>query len=151
MFRIIFKYPVHVIALVHFIAMCFLGIANGAYSIVTTCQQYSDCLSNALVSVVYWLLIAVWFGFLWILAYTAQEKRSKRLAQLLIACEAFVAFIAFFNARHHPDVIGLITSIVDIFFALWVILLAFRLMRAKGGRVVSKQRGSSGRARRRRS
>lgn len=151
MFGFLFRYQVSIIAFVHFIAMCVLGIANGAYSIVTTCQQYSDCLSNALVSVVYWLLIAAWFGFLWILAYAAQEKRNKRLAQLLIACEALVAFIAFFNARHHPDIIGLITSIVDIFFALWVILLAFRLMRAKGGRVVTKQRGSRARTRRRHS
>lgn len=149
MFGFLFRYQVSIIAFVHFLAMCFLGIANGAYSIVTTCQQYNDCLSNALVSVVYWLLIAAWFGFLWILAYAAQEKRNKRLAQLLIACELLVAFIAYYNAKHHPDPIGLITSIVDIVFALWVALLAFRLMRAKGGRVVAKQRGARARTRRR--
>jgi len=151
MFRFLFKYQIANIALVQFIAMCFLGFANGGYSIVTTCQEHSDCLSNAMVSVVYWILIAVWFGFLWILAYTAQERRSKRLTWLLIGSQGMVALISSFNARHHPDIIGLITSIIDFVLAIWVILLAFRLLRAKGGRVVAKQSGGRARARRRRS
>ncbi len=104
-----------------------------------------------MVSVVYWILIAVWFGFLWILAYTAQERRSKRLTWLLIGSQGMVALISSFNARHHPDIIGLITSIIDFVLAIWVILLAFRLLRAKGGRVVAKQSGGRARARRRRS
>lgn len=151
MLHFIFKHQVANIALVQFILMCFLGFANGGYSIVTTCQQHSDCLSNALVSVVYWILIAVWFGFLWILAYTAQERRNKKLIWLLIGAQGMVALVSSFNARHHPDIIGLITSIVDCVLAIWVIILALRLLSAKGGRVVAKQRGSNGRARRRRS
>lgn len=137
----LFKYQVAIITLVQFITISFLGIANGLYSIISTCVEHDECLSNALVSIIYFILIAVWFGFLWILAYSAQERRSKRLAQLLIAAEGLVALIALFNARHHPDPLGLITSIVDFVLAIWVILLAFRLMRAKGGRVVVKQRG----------
>lgn len=150
MFRFIFKHQVSNIALIQFVMMCFLGFANGGYSVVTTCQEHSDCLSNALVSVVYWVLIAAWFGFLWILAYTAQERRSKRLTWLLIGAQAMVALVSSFNARHHPDIIGLVTSIVDFVLAIWVIVLSLRLLRAKGGRVVTKQRGSNGRARQRR-
>ncbi len=150
MLRFIFKHQLANIALVQFILMCFLGLANGAYSIGSTCSQHDDCLSNAVVSIVYWLLIAVWFGFLWILAYTAQERRSKKLIWLLIGGQAMVALISSFNARHHPDVLGLITSIVDFVLAIWVIILALRLLRAKGGRLVVKQRSAGGRARRRR-
>jgi len=150
MLRFIFKHQVSNIALAQFITMCFLGFANGAYSIASTCAQHDDCLSNAVVSVVYWILIAVWFGFLWVLSYTAQERRSKRLIWLLIGAQALVALISSYNARHHPDIIGLITSIVDFVLAVWVIILALRLLRAKGGRVVAKQRSGGGRARRRR-
>lgn len=147
MLGILFKYRLSTIAFIQFIAMCFLGIANGVYSIISTCIQHDDCVSNSLVSVVYWLLIAVWFGFLWILAYSAQDKRNKRFAQILIAAQSLVALVSAFNAKHHPDIIGLITSITDLVLALWIILLAIRLLRAKGGRVVAKQ---TGQARRRR-
>ncbi len=46
----------------------------------------------------------------------------------------------FFNVRHHNNVLNLFTSLVDLALAAWVILLAFRLIRAGGGRVVTKQR-----------
>lgn len=135
----LFKYQVSVITLFQFITISFLGIANGLYSIISTCIAHDECISNALVSIIYFLLIAIWFGFLWVLSYTAQERRSRKLIYMLIAAEGLVALVALFNAKHHPDILGLITSVVDFILALWVILLAFRLMRAKGGRVVVKQ------------
>ena len=85
-------------------------------------------------------MVVLYFGFIWALGYIAQLKRSKRLAQLLIAAEAFIALIALFNVRHHNDFISLMTSLIDIALATWVILLAFRLMRSKGGRVVVRAR-----------
>jgi predicted neutral ceramidase superfamily lipid hydrolase len=143
-----FRYETGVITLVQFIVMSLLNIANGLNSIVTTCHNTgSDCISNLIVSLVFFILITAWFAFIWILGYAAQERRSKRLAQLLIAAEGTIALFAYFNARHHTDWLSLATSIIDLVLAMWVIILAFRLMRAKGGRVVARQ---SGRRRRRR-
>ena len=142
-----FKYETAVITLVQFIVLSFLGIANGLNSIVTTCHRDgSDCISNLIVSIIFFIITAVWFGFIWVLGYTAQDRRSKRLAQLLIMAELVIAVVALFNAKHHTDVLSLITSVIDLFLAAWIITLAFRLMRAKGGRIVAKQ---SGRRRRR--
>ena len=138
----IFKYQVGVITLAQFVSLSLLGIANGLNSIISTCKaNEGDCASNTLVSLIFFLLTAGWFAFIWVLGYTAQERRSKRLAQVLICAETLIALVALFNAKHHTDLLGLGTSLIDLFLATWVIILAFRLMRADGGRVVVKHRG----------
>ena len=123
--------------LIQFIVLSFLNIATGVNSTVNDCRQDGpDCVGSILVSIIFYILVVIWFGFIWVLGYTAQERRSKRLAQVLIAAETFIVLIAYFNARHYNDILSLITSVVDLILAVWVIFLAFRLMRAKGGRVV---------------
>lgn len=135
------KYETAVATLIQFILLSFLGIANGLNSIVTTCHRDgTDCISNLIVSIIFFIITAVWFGFIWILGYTAQERRSRRLAQLLIAAEVAIAMVAYFNARHHTDWLSLATSIIDLILAVWIITLAWRLMRSGGARIVSKQR-----------
>jgi hypothetical protein len=137
----LFKYKLAVIVLVQFILLSLLGIANGINSVVTECSKHDgDCLSNTIVSLVFFLLTAAWFAFIWVLGYTAEERRSKGLLRLLIAAEGMTALVALFNAQHHENTVGLITSLLDLVLALWVILLAIRLLFAKGGRVVTKQR-----------
>lgn len=137
-----FKYETGIITLVQFILLSLLGIANGLNSIVTTCHASGrDCISNTIVSLIFFIITTAWFAFIWILGYTAQERRSRRLAQALIAAEAMIALIAFFNARHHTDWLSLSTSLIDLILAVWVITLAIRLMRSGGGRVVAKQHG----------
>ncbi len=136
-----FRYETGIITFVQFVVLSLLGIANGLNSVVTTCHASgNDCISNMIVSLIYFILTTAWFAFIWILGYTAQDRRSRRLAQLLIAAESLIALIAFFNARHHTDLLGLVTSIIDLALAVWVITLAVRLMRAGGGRVVTPQR-----------
>ena len=143
-----FRYETGIITLVQFILLSLLGIANGLNSIVTTCHNTGrDCISNLIVSLIFFIITTAWFAFIWILGYTAQERRSKRLAQVLIAAEAMIALIAYFNARHHTDWLSLGTSIIDLILAVWVITLAVRLMRSGGGRVVAPQH--RGRRRRR--
>ena len=134
-------YQTAVATLIQFITLSFLGIANALDSIITTCiHQKSECVSNLIVSIIFFILTAAWFGLVWLLGYAAQERRSKRLAQLLICAEGFIALIAFFNAHHHTDILGLLTSLVDLLLAGWIIVLAFRLMRSNGGRVVARSR-----------
>lgn len=126
--------------LIQFIFLSFLNLGNGANSIIANCRHHNDCVVNVLTSVVFYILVVIWFGSLWVLGYIAQDRRSKRLAQLLICAEALVALVALFNAKHHTDALGLFTSAVDLVLALWIIILAFRLMRAGNSRVVSRQR-----------
>jgi hypothetical protein len=147
-----FRYEVGIIAFVQFVLLSLLGIANGLNSIITTCHNTGrDCVSNLIVSLIFFIITVAWFAFIWVLAYTAQERRSRRLCQLLIAAEGLIALVALFNARHHTDWLSLVTSVIDLLLAIWIIWLAFRLMRAGGGRTgSSRSRGGSGRARRRR-
>jgi hypothetical protein len=146
----LFKYQIAVITLVQFITLSLLGIANALNSIITTCVAHDECISNAIVSTIFFMLTAAWFAFIWILGYSAQERRSKKLILALICAEGMVALIALFNAKHHTDFLGLSTSIIDFFLAAWVILLALRLGKAGGSRVVAPQRGRGRRSRARR-
>src|SRR5689334_24419757 len=99
-----FRYETGVITLVQFILLSLLGIANGLNSIVSTCRATGhDCISNMIVSLIFFIITTAWFAFIWILGYAAQERRSRRLAQMLIAAEVAIALIALFNARHHTD------------------------------------------------
>jgi len=133
-------YQTAVACLIQFVTMSFLTLANEGNSVVTTCHNHGDCFSNLLSSLIFFMLTAVWFGVVWMLGYTAQEQRSRRLAQLLIVAELAIAVVAVFNAKHHTDILSLFTSLLDALLALWVISLAFRIVRAGGGRVVSRQR-----------
>jgi purine-cytosine permease-like protein len=135
------KYETGIATLIQFITLSLLGLANGGNSVVTTCRHDGgDCISNLIVSIIFYILTVGFFAVIWIMGAIAQERRSKRFAQALIAIEAFIALIALFNARHHTDILGLFTSLVDLGLAIWIITLAFRLMRAQGGRVVSHHR-----------
>ncbi len=135
------KYHTAIATFIQFITLSLLNIANGLNSIVTTCRTTeTDCVSNSLVSVIFFILATGWFAFIWVLGYLAQERRSKRLAQALIAAEGLIALIAYFNARHHTDWLSLATSLIDLLLAIWIIILAFRLMRAGGGRITSRKR-----------
>lgn len=130
--------------LIQFIVLGLLNIINGLDSIVTTCHhEGGGCLSNVFSSVVFYILTIMWFGIVLLIGYAAQEKRSRRLAQLLIAAEAMIALIAFFNiklnVRYHNGLLSLFTSVADLLLAIWIITLAYRLMKA-GGRRITKQR-----------
>ncbi|HET6925016.1 MAG TPA: hypothetical protein VFH39_04260 [Candidatus Saccharimonadales bacterium] len=131
-------YQTGVAALVQFIVMTILNFLNGIYGSVQECTSGgNDCLGNVVLSLLFFLIVSTWFAFLAVLGYAAQDRRSRRLAQLLLATEALVALIALFDARHHPNILGLITSLADAALAIWVATLAYRLVRANGGRVTS--------------
>ena len=138
--RALTKYQVSTIALIQFIAMSLFGIANAINSIVVACKANDgSCGSSTFTSLVYFLLIVGWFAVLWVLAFTAQQTRSRKLAFLLMGAEGLVAMIALFNANNHVDLLGLVTSVVDLVLAIWIILLAMRLLHAGNTRLVVKQ------------
>ena len=131
--------------IIQFIVLSFLNIVNGVDSIVTTCTHSgADCTGNILSSVIFYILIVCWFAIVLALGYLAQARRSKRLAQLLIAAEGAIMLVALFNIRlaikYSSGFLNLFTSTIDVILAIWVITLAYRLMRAGGGRVVNRER-----------
>ena len=147
-----FRYEVGIITFIQFILLSLLGIANGLNSIVSTCASDShDCVSNLIVSLIFFIITAAWFAFIWILGYQVQERRSSGWAAMLIGAEAVVSLIALFNAMHHTDWLSLSTSIIDLVLALWVILLVLMLVWSGGSPIKrSAPRTAAGRPRRRR-
>jgi hypothetical protein len=135
-------YQTGVATLIQFVSMSLLNIGTNAQSVIGTCSNDADdCVSNLLVSLIFYILICVWFAMVWLLGVAAQTQRSRKLAFLLIGAEFMVAAVAWFNINHRNpgENIHLVTSVIDLLLAFWIILLAFRLMRSKGGRVVSRQ------------
>ncbi|HWB39118.1 MAG TPA: hypothetical protein VG604_02635 [Candidatus Saccharimonadales bacterium] len=120
---------------IQFVVLSLLNIGDQANQAVTGCKQ--GCAVSLLTSVVFYMLVVFWFAAVWVLGMIAQRSRNKRLAQLLIGAELLVIAVALvINIRHATDALSFITSFVDIVLAIWVIILAFRLMRAGTGRVV---------------
>jgi len=142
------KYETGVATLIQFVVLVFLNIGTGVTSAATTCRSDStNCVSNLLVSLIIFLSISVWFGAIWILGYAAQDRRSKGLARVLIVVEAFTALLAFgftyFNVKaiRNTPILSLITGLIALILALWIIILAYRLSQADGGRIMAKNRG----------
>lgn len=135
------RYETGIATLIQFVAMMMFGFVNGLVSIIDDCHNngFSGCAPNTVVTFAYILILAGWFGFIAMLGYAAQDQRSHRIARVLMAAEFLVVMIALFNARHHPSILELLTSLTDAALGIWVIILAFRLSRAKGGRIVAKQ------------
>ncbi len=126
---------------VQFIAMSFLYFLINLGSIISTCRGRSyNCVSNSISSISLSIVIIIAFACLWALGYYVQNRRNRHLALLLIAIEAGIFIIELLDAHNFTNILGLITSILDMLLALWVIALAFRLFRAKGGRIVSRPR-----------
>jgi len=134
------RYQTGIATMVQFVIMALLSLANGINSMITTCRiDSSSCTINIMLSLLVFLLTAGWFGAVWVIGTMAQESRDKRLAILLMFIELFIIGVALLNARHHTDALSLITSIIDICLALWVIVLAFRLSRSGGKRIRSRR------------
>lgn len=139
-------YQTGIAALIHLAVISVFNVVNGVHSSVVQCTNGStDCVGNIITSLLYFMLITTWFAFLWILAAAAQDRRSRKLAFLLIGGELMVLAVSLFNAQHYNHYLGLTTSLVDAALATWVAFLALRLFISGGGRVTA-----SSRARRRR-
>lgn len=130
--------------MIQFIVMVLLNIASTIGSIISGCTNSGgQCATNMLTSIIFYVLIVVWFAIIMMLGYQTQTKRSKSVAKLLIAAELAVFAIAGYNIHlgitYHNGALSLFTSLFDLIFSVWVISLALRLMRAGGGRVVNRR------------
>lgn len=134
-------YQTGIAALIHLAVMTVFNILNGVNSSIQQCTNgSSDCVGNIITSMLYFMLITFWFIFLWILASAVQDRRSRKLAFILIGCEGLVILVSLFNARHHNDALGLITSLADAILAAWVAWLALRIFISGAARVTASSR-----------
>ncbi len=135
------QYRTAVATLIQFIVVSLFSLINGADSVISTCSaRHNHCVSNMLATTLLFLLTTFFFGTIWVLGFAVQDRRSRRLAYLLIMIEAAVFLIAAFNGSNHHNFIGLLASVANALLAIWVAILAFRLSRAKGGRIMASQR-----------
>ena len=138
-------YETSVATFIQFIIVSLFILGTQLGSSVTGCFKSSatDCITNLITSLIFFLLAAISFGFIWLLGYAAQNRRSRRLAQFLIAVEGFIGLLALFSIKLNSgsrSASGLIASFGVLVMAGWIVSLAFRLMRAGTGRVVTPQR-----------
>ena len=134
------SYQTGAAALIQLSVMTALNVANAIHSTAQQCGKSSGCTSALILNLLYFMLLTVWFGAIWLLATAVQSRRSRRLALLLIAVEGIVLLVALFNAQHNTNHLGLVTSLVDAALAAWVALLAARLAWANGGRIPTARR-----------
>lgn len=143
-------YQTGIATLIQLVVLSLFALISQAYSVVDTCHKDSgDCINNLLISIIFYVLVAVVFGSVWLVGLFAQNSRNKWLARLLISIEAVIAAVALFSIKiglhGEKNVTGLLASLTITVIALWTIVLAFRLTRSEGRRI-----SSSGRRRRRR-
>lgn len=138
-------YETSVATFIQFIIVSLFILITQMGGSVTGCFKSSatDCITNLLTSIIFFMVAAISFGCIWLLGYAAQNRRSKRLARLLICVEGFIALLALFSIKLNSSsrsASGLVASFGVLVMTCWIISLAFRLMRAGGGRVVANQR-----------
>jgi len=135
-------YQTGIAALIQLGVMTALNILNGLVSSVQQCTNNSgDCVSNIIVSMLYFMVLTIWIAAVWICASAAQTQRSRKLALTLMLAEFLIFAVATFDAKHnmHNSVLGFITSIIDAVLAVWVFLLASRIFIHGAARVTRKR------------
>src|ERR1019366_4577800 len=119
------KYETSIVTFIQFITMSFLYLLINLGSIITSCRGQSyNCVSNSISSITLSIVVVIAFACLWLLGYYVQNRRSQRLALLLIIIEAGILIVELFDAHHFPNILSLITSLIDALLAGWVIFLA---------------------------
>jgi hypothetical protein len=134
------RYETGVATMIQFIVIGMLNLLSMFYLSVDGCVEGDDCVTNAFLNIVVFVMIGIGLMFIATLGYAAQHKRSKRLSQLLIAVEGFVALVSLFSFQHYQNNFSRIISAISLGLALWVSILAFRLMRSGGGRISRRTR-----------
>jgi len=135
------RYETSIATLVQFVVGTALTFLTGLASIISGCRTSTgaDCVGNTFVSLLLIIMVVVGYGFLLGVGYFAQDKRSSKLALLLIGSEAVAALIFLFDARQAPGLIDKFTNGLSFLIALWVAYIAFNLYRARGARIVRKR------------
>ncbi len=137
-------YETGVATLVQFIIASLFILVSQIGSTAASClKDHGNCVVNTITAIIFFIVVSVVFGAIWIIGYAAQDRRSRRLSRLLICAEGFIGLLALFSLKlnlHTHSIPGFVASIGALVMSIWILTLAFRLMRAGNSRVVSRQR-----------
>jgi len=138
------KYETGVATLIQFIIASFFILVSQIGSTATSClKDHRNCVINTITAIIFFIVVSLVFGAVWFIGYAAQDRRSKRLSRLLICAEGFITLLALFSLKlnlHTHSIPGLVASLGALAMSIWILTLAFRLLRAGGGRVVNHSR-----------
>ncbi|HVX57205.1 MAG TPA: hypothetical protein VHA37_05725 [Candidatus Saccharimonadales bacterium] len=134
-------YQTGIATLIQFVLLSFLTLVSQIASVVSTCRtDSSNCISNLITSIIFYIVVAVVFGGIWLIGLAAQNLRSKRLGWLVICIEGLIGVIALFTVKlslhhGHKNVLGTLASLSIAVVALWTVTLAWRITRFEGQRI----------------
>lgn len=111
-----------------------LTAINGIFSGLSSClgQDKADCTTNSVLAVVLVVLAIIWFGFLSALSYAAWIRRTTALIVIFILLEIITTGVSAFDLKHYDNVVGLITSLINLLVGLWVLFMSVHLFRLRG-------------------
>ena len=143
------RYQTATATFIQLAVMTLLVIVGGIMDVAKNCENSSECVTNSFLWIIIAFLMAGWYAALFAIGYFAQENRSYKLARLLIAGELFTAFIALMLVKNPSSFYSGLAAIIALIFAVWIIILAWRLYKARGSRISTTRSGSGNRPRRR--
>lgn len=143
------RYQTATATFIQLAVMTLLVVLGGIMNLAKNCENSSECVVNSFLWIIIAFMMACWYAALFAIGYFAQENRSYKLARLLIAGELFTAFIALMLVRNPSSFYSGLGAIIALVFAVWIIILAYRLYKARGSRIPTTRTSSANRPRRR--
>jgi len=127
---------------IQFLAVNIINLISSGYDTVQKCTTPGNgsCIGSMIPNLFLFIALAIFFGVIWLIGFIVQDRRSTKIAILLILAELLVLLIGLFDLIHNKTgFLGILLSISEIATAIWIIYLASRLIRARGGRVRSRR------------
>lgn len=132
------RYQTGTASFIQLAVVLLLVVINNLFTLIGACKNGDECAVTALFSVLFIVMTGLWFLTVSALGYAAEEKRSRNLAFVLIAGQLITIGVAYGFLKHPSNWFGAISALVVIALSSWIILLAWRLAQARGGRVVAR-------------
>lgn len=137
------RYQTATATFVQLAVMTLLVIVGGIMDVAKNCENSSECVVNSFLWIIIAFMLAGWYAVLFAIGYFAQEKRSYKLARLLIAGELFTAFISLMLIRNPSSHYSRFGALIALLLAVWVMVLAWRIYKARGSRITTARSGQS--------
>jgi hypothetical protein len=135
------KYETGTAALIQLAVLGLVGIPIVIVEIISGCHGHgNECSTNVFLSPLLFILKIVLYAVIAFIGYIAQDRRNHRFAWLLVVAELCIVPFSLFNWIHDSNYLTKLTSLLGVLFAIWIIVLAIRLARSKGGRIVRSSR-----------
>jgi hypothetical protein len=133
------RYETGIATLVQFVFGVGLSLIGGAASVINGCHGHAaaECASNTLVSLLLIIITATVLAAIAAFGYIAQERRSTRLALILIGIEGMAALFYLFDAKQSLGLLERISNLISFVVAGWVVVIAVALAQSHGRRIVS--------------